>query len=188
MPAKGWQKKFCINGHDISIVGRDNSGHCSLCVLDIKRKHYQTHKDMWQKYYQDNKEQIAAKKKIYNKNNIEKFRKPRLDYYNMKYRLDPEFKIKCRLRHRLRMAIKNDQKVGSAVKDLGCSIAFLKQYIQVKFYANMTWDNHGKVWELDHIVPLSRFDLTDREQFLKAVHYTNLQPLTIKDNRNKGMS
>jgi hypothetical protein len=49
----------------------------------------------------------------------------------------------------------------------------------------MTWDNWGKIWELDHIVPLWKFDLTNREQFLKADNYTNLQPLTIEDHKKK---
>ena len=49
----------------------------------------------------------------------------------------------------------------------------------------MSWSNWGKVWELDHIIPLHKFDLTDREQFVKACHYTNLQPMWAKDNLSK---
>ena len=57
----------------------------------------------------------------------------------------------------------------------------------------MVWDNWGtqkidgpKKWHLDHVIPLAQFDLTDRDQFLKAVHYTNLQPLWAEENVAKG--
>jgi hypothetical protein len=50
----------------------------------------------------------------------------------------------------------------------------------------MTWENYRFYgWHIDHIGPLARFDLTDREQFLQAVRYTNLQPLWAKDNWKK---
>jgi len=52
------------------------------------------------------------------------------------------------------------------------------------FKPGMTWDNHGE-WEIDHIRPLTSFDLVDRLQFLEAVHYTNLQPLWAGENRKK---
>lgn len=99
---------------------------------------------------------------------------------------DVNFKIAKNLRTRLQRALKYSWKSGSAVQDLGCSIDFLKEYLSTRFNIDMSWDNYGIYWEIDHIVPLSRFDLTDRNQLLKAVHYTNLQPLTIKDNRSKG--
>lgn len=51
----------------------------------------------------------------------------------------------------------------------------------------MTWDNWApKGWHVDHIIPLSSFDLTNRDQLLAACHYTNLQPLWAKENLQKG--
>jgi len=90
------------------------------------------------------------------------------------------------LRVRLRHAIKAKSKMGSAVSDLGCSIEDFMAYMEAKFKDGMTWENHGLYgWHIDHITPLISFDLTDREQFLQACHYTNLQPLWAKDNLSK---
>jgi hypothetical protein len=49
----------------------------------------------------------------------------------------------------------------------------------------MSWSNHGTIWEIDHIKPVSSFDLTDEDQQKQCFHYTNLQPLTKKENRTK---
>ena len=95
------------------------------------------------------------------------------------------FRLSCNLRTRLNCAIKKRCKVGSAVGDLGCSIVAFKEYIERKFHPGMSWDNWGK-WHLDHIIPLSSFDMTDRSQFLIAAHYTNYQPLWAEDNLKKG--
>lgn len=95
------------------------------------------------------------------------------------------FRLASGLRVRLYQAIKSEWKTGSAVNDLGCSIIAFKEYIENKFEPGMTWNNWG-TWHLDHIVPLSSFDLTDREQFLKAVSYTNMQPLWKCHNLSKG--
>ena len=91
------------------------------------------------------------------------------------------------LRARLSLAVRNDQRAGSAVRDLGCSLTEFRAYIADKFKPGMTWNNRGiDTWHLDHIVPLAAFNLKDRRQFLKACHYTNYQPLWAAENLEKG--
>lgn len=91
------------------------------------------------------------------------------------------------LRNRMNQAIKNGQKAGSAVRDLGCSIEHLRGYLAGQFETGMSWDNWSRDgWHIDHIKPLSSFDLTDPKQFRQAAHYTNLQPLWATENLRKG--
>ena len=113
--------------------------------------------------------------------NPDKYKRWHLNYLNK----HPDAKMASRLRQRLCVAIKNGHKAGSAVNDLGCSIKQFKQYLSKQFQDGMTWKNYGE-WQIDHILPLSHFNLGTRAQFLKACHYTNLQPLWKIDNLRKG--
>ena len=45
----------------------------------------------------------------------------------------------------------------------------------------MTFENI----HIDHIKPISKFDLTKKEEIKRCFNYTNLQPLLIKDNLSK---
>lgn len=67
---------------------------------------------------------------------------------------------------------------------LGCNKFDLKIHIERQFTANMSFDNYGE-WEIDHIYPVSAFDISDWDQALKCFNYANLQPLWKKDNRHK---
>lgn len=105
--------------------------------------------------------------------------------YNKKRKaIDPIFKLRMYLRSRLHKAVRNLTKQGSAVKDLGCTLEEFKIHIENKFTTLMTWENYGE-WELDHIIALAKFDLSIREEYAKACHYTNYQPLWKADNRAK---
>lgn len=77
-------------------------------------------------------------------------------------------------------------KTARTVELLGCTVPFFIDHIAGQFKAGMTWENHGTVWEIDHIVPVVKFDLTDPAQQRACFHYTNCQPLIRSDNRSKG--
>jgi len=128
------------------------------------KAYYEANKDKKKDYYNISKNKI----KIYN---------------NSKYKTDIQFKLSHNLRSRLCKAINRNQKKGSAVDDLGCTVEQLKQHLESKFLPGMSWDNWTvDGWHIDHIKPLDSFDLTDRNQLLEACHYTNLQPLWANDN------
>jgi hypothetical protein len=143
------------------------------------------------KAYRDlNKDRIKERDKIYydsNKDKITAYKKANRDkinnYFKNKKKTDIQFKLSCNLRARLNSAINRNQKIGSAVRDLDCTIDEFKSYLESKFQSGMSWDNWTTDgWHIDHIKPLASFDLTDRNQLLEACHYTNLQPLWAKDN------
>lgn len=132
-----------------------------------------------------NWESIALSNKEYAKKNKHKIK----SYIKAKLAKDINFKIATNLRKRTGNALQRISKSGSAVRDLGCTIPELKFYLEGNFKDGMTWENYGrKGWVIDHAIPLAFFDLTDREQFLKACHYTNLQPLWATENNKKGKS
>lgn len=106
-----------------------------------------------------------------------------------KYNENAQFKLRKKLRCRQGEIFRDlgVRRTGSFVRDLGLSIGECVAYIENHFnwQPHFSWENWGTVWELDHVKALGLFDLTDREQFLQAVHYTNLQPLSIEDHKEK---
>ncbi len=125
-----------------------------------------------QAYYQQNKEKVIQN-----------------GYRRRKARMlsDPAFKLLQRLRGRLYQALKGTNKSIATRVLLGCSIESLKAHIEQQFAEGMGWHNHTiRGWHVDHIKPLSSFNLANPAELAEAMHYTNLQPLWAADNLRKG--
>ena len=160
-------------------------------IISQKRKIYdqtprvkESRKDYISQYAKNNRDKINAYKREWDKNKLE---------------TDSAYKIKKGLSKRFRLALNKhldgkpvNAKGSNAVKLLGCSIPEFMVYMEEQFYSNpetgekMTWDNWKlDGWHIDHVKPLSKFDLNDPKEVEKAVHYTNLQPLWWKENLKK---
>lgn len=155
---------------------------------EYREKNEEYQKQRHKKYDEENRQKILIRKKLYKQKNKDKLNKQAKERHYNRYHSDINYKLKHNLRVRLSNIIKFELKSGSAVKDLGCTIGELKQYLESKFQIGMNWDNYGNKkgqWSIDHIAPLSKFNLQNRDEFLIACHYTNLQPMWHIENVKK---
>lgn len=167
-----------------------------------KRRNRPERKKYQKEYRKANREKAKRYMQEYFKNNREKWAESYTKHKEKRnaqsaeyYRTSPQRRASTIIRSRMRMAINNRQSAGSAIRDLGCTIGEFIAHIESLFYPHpetgvpMTWDNWGRfsasknTWQIDHIQELSSFDLTDREQFIKAANFRNMQPLWHPDHR-----
>ena len=180
-----------------------NQSQCKDC----KNQHYAQNKDKWKDYALKNKEKIKEvnikwnslnKEKIssynslYNEKNKEKKNKGWYEWYNNnptyykdRYSNDLNFRMKAILRSRINQALKGNMKEESSLNLLGCTIEEYKEYLSHQFDENMSWDNYGDYWEIDHIKPCDSFDLSNLEEQKKCFIFTNTQPMKVINNRIK---
>jgi len=141
----------------------------------------------------NNRESIRKWELEYRRNyrlkNKEKLNKRIREQKTKRRKIDPLFKLKERLRGRIRSYISDSGyiKTSKTEEILGCNFETVKKHIERQFKKGMTWQNHGhlgEVWHIDHKIPLA--SAKTEEELIKLCHYTNLQPLWERDNRYKG--
>jgi hypothetical protein len=171
-----------------------NSSKIILRVSNYNKSNMDKTRRRIRQYYKNNSVKIISRAAQWRKNNPDKAKaisrryKHKSNYDLNRLHTNIQAHLAHNLRIRLRKAIQNNQKSGSAVRDLGCTVPELIQHLESQFQPGMSWTNYGfNGWHIDHIIPLDSFDLTDRPQFLQACHYTNLQPLWKADNLSKGI-
>jgi len=167
------------------------SSYCKECFSKYRKQYHLDNREaelLYRREYVSNnreKAKIAQRNSYYK--HYDKYLVTRRNYARRKRKTDVYWKLAHSLRSRLKTAIRHNYKSGSAIQDLGCSINEFKTHLEKQFKEGMSWDNHGTHgWHIDHIIPLSSFDLTNREELLKACHYTNLQHLWWHENLSKG--
>lgn len=149
------------------------------------------------KYREKNREKINLQQRIYIKK--PEIRKKRNENHRKRYNNEPSYKIEFILRARLRELIKRQKMKKPSMsltkfqkEFLGTSDKAFVKYLEKKFYPHpktgepMSWENHSLYgWHIDHIKPVSEFDLLKIEDQKKCFHYKNFQPLWAEENLEK---
>ena len=202
-PIQKYCKKEC---YKIAMKQKDYIFVHSKDTRDIKNKRWMNWYYSTKKYKPNQTENCCICNKKYIRKNVKfltcspecqkrrnadiamiSYRKNKVKILNRRKK-DIIFNIKNKLRTRINDALKyNRVKKSLNTRDyIGCSIEFLKEYLEKQFTEGMSWDNYGLYgWHVDHIIPCASFDLTKIEEQRKCFHYTNLQPLWAKENLRK---
>lgn len=179
------KKEIVIKPKHIKLCERCNSEkairkYCKTCGIIIAKERKSLSEKKWRL---DNP--IKFKNRL-NESRIKRVANGKLREYEKKRRAtNMNYYLKGLLSKRISMALKSrfTKKSTKTIDLIGCSYDEARCHIENKFQPGMTWENHGRYgWHIDHIIPISSFDLTDLEQQKKCFHYTNLQPLWWRDN------
>lgn len=74
-------------------------------------------------------------------------------------------------------------KGGKTTENLiGYKIYRIKSHLENQFDKNMNWNNYGKYWQIDHIVPVNLYDLSNPIEIKKCWSLKNLRPLEKMKN------
>jgi len=134
----------------------------------------------WDKRNPDKKRAIC---KRWAQNNPEKVKAMRKRHYDKK---STTAKIAVRIRNRIRETITYGWKSQKTEILIGCTFEALKIHLERQFTKEMTWDNYGIYWHVDHIRPCSSYDLTLESEQKACFNFTNLRPLEKLENIRKG--
>jgi hypothetical protein len=129
--------------------------------------------------YYKNKEKYMETKKIWRLENREKINQKA----NIRFKNNPIARLKKNCRTRIFIALKADK--NRSLKLIDCDTDFLKKWLQSNFKEEMTWENYGKYWHVDHVIACANFDLSNDEEIEHCFRWTNLQPLEASINESK---
>lgn len=135
-----------------------------------------------QRYRQANKDKLREKHRQWREQNRQYLR----DYKKQRREKFPHLRLVNRIRCRTWGALKtaNARKSQKSLELIGCTAAELASWIESQFTDGMCWEKIGQI-HIDHVIPLSRFDLSDADQQRAAFSYKNLRPMWEIDNKRK---
>jgi len=80
---------------------------------------------------------------------------------------------------------KDNTKIKNTPTLMGCTIEKLIKWLEFQFEPDMNWENHGKLWHIDHIIPISLFNCINQIDQDICFNWKNLQPLYVPVNLKK---
>ena len=139
-------------------------------------------KERHDKYYNKRKDHIREVQKQYmSKPEVREKRNEYIRKYKVTKRTDDKsYVLYENLRKRIWKCLKN--KSNSSKELLGCDIDIYFKWIEFTMSEDMNWENYGKFWNIDHLIPLSTFDLTAEDEAKRAFNWKNTWAMKSSEN------
>jgi len=104
-----------------------------------------------------------------------------------------QLKASCRIRIRETLPkdyaqkITDENRFGYIYELLGCNMDFLKSWFRFNYSSEMTDENYGTYWMMDHIIPIKSFKIQDTLEENKKCCYSwfNISPMQSTANLKK---
>ena len=104
-----------------------------------------------------------------------------------KLRKDPVKRMHVNIMSELSRSLKGGYKGSTTLMGiLGYTIDELAAHLEEQFTSEMSWENYGTYWHVDHWTPASTFDLSKLEGLQACWALRNLRPLDAVANMAKG--
>lgn len=196
-------KKYYIDNRELKIEKSRNRYSNNKDAILNKQKEYRVknYEDLKLKrleYYENNKDIILERQREYYIKNKSVIIKRNNMYQSHRVNLDIQFKIKKNISRAISGYMHKCKGGKSILNYLPFSMLELKEHLESQFEDWMNWNNYGCykvncwdnndkltwVWNIDHIVPHSKFCYSTMKdiEFKRCWALSNLRPYSAKQN------
>jgi hypothetical protein len=68
----------------------------------------------------------------------------------------------------------------------GLDILNIRKWFEYQFQKDIGWEDFGKKWQFDHIIPVAYFDFTDENELKMCWNFTNIRVESFQLNKDRG--
>lgn len=159
-------------------------------IAEQRKKYYEKNVDKIKEYRKENSNKIKEYMKQYHKQYLQENKCKHDKRYGRCKICNLQLYLINLQRLQLFRCLQNSSlnKTKSSIEYLGCDAEYFIEYMKKKMDI---WNETNEVKmdftniHIDHIKPVSAFNLDDEDEFLDCCNYTNMQPLLVNDNLSK---
>lgn len=171
------------NGVTIDTPGRRYLGGKKVSDAKYYKKNKKQILDRYSKWSKENRDKLRNYHSEWREKNREKLNEYKRNYEKTKKDTDPLYRLACYTRTAIYTCLKerNMDKYSNTFDLLPYTLEELIEHLEKQFSKGMSWDNYGE-WHVDHIKPMSSYNIENPIEFDECWSLSNLQPLWGKDN------
>lgn len=194
----------CITCKKEGITFATEGQKCVTCIInnerDKGRKYKAKNKELIQAYNKEykvnNRDSISLYNHQYNKDNREKIREKHSDNHYRRLKSDMNYNISTKFRTKFvkychyALSDKPIKKSSLSFDSyIGCNRIIYLNWIKFYFQSDMSLENRTSIWEIDHIIPISYFNLNIDTELYLCFNWINTRPYyTLLNKKRRGVT